>query len=85
MSQKYKDNKEKEDIKPTLELSLPSTSSAKSALQEALQATHQEEEEEDKKKGKPKKKRPPSKICICGHPSCGIGPMQEKQGEEVEG
>ncbi len=82
MNQKQKQGDQEQESK-TLELELPNTQSTKDALTEALQATHQEEEEEDKKKGKPKKKRPPSKICICGSPHCGIGPFNEKQGEEV--
>jgi hypothetical protein len=67
---------------------IPETKTVMSELDElymeALREEHKEEMEQDEKEGKPKKKRRGGVICICGAPGCGIGPMQERQGQDAE-
>lgn len=82
----YKKKGEDEDNGFDVGFKVPDTKSLLEKLttsintKEQIAKEHQEENEKQGKNKKPKQKRG-GLVCFCEDPSCGIGPMVEKQGE----
>jgi len=90
MTTRFKDLKTDEECGEfSLGLKLPSVGSVLDKLDNALgdidllAKQHQDENEKEAKAGRKPKQRRGGMICICGNPGCGIGPMEETNGQEA--